>query len=136
MKKIILALLVLFWPVASFAATQIIVLNVSDAGSNRISYNYLCWLNSPNPLPNPNFVSAWKALGSSTGPSSPQVSALQNGTVVEVPATYTASAATPLATVESDIISDCASRQTYLNNIPGQGIYYGQTYNGASWSLQ
>ena len=58
MKKIIVFTLALFMPVASFATVQIVVLNVQDAGSNRITYNYLCWLNAVNPLPNPNFVSA------------------------------------------------------------------------------
>lgn len=137
MKKLMTSLFIVLMPLYTFAATQIIVLNVQDAGSNRVTYNYLCWLNSPNPLPNPSFVSAWKALGSSTGPSASQVTALQNGSVVEQFGSLTVSSSTLITSVQNTLISDCATRQTYINNIPGQGIYYGQTYvPGTGWVLQ
>jgi hypothetical protein len=136
MKKIIAVLLALMMPAVSWAAVQVIVLSVNDAGSNRITYNYLCWLNSPNALPNPGFVSAWKALGSSAGPNAAQMTALQNGTVTEQFANVTVSSATAIGSVENTMISDCNTRQSYINNIPGQGIFYGQTYNGTTWALQ
>lgn len=136
-KQVLLAIFICTLAAQSIlAAVQIVVLNVQDAGSNRITYNYLCWLNSPNPLPAPNFVSQWKALGASAGPTTAQVTALQNGTVVEQFASLTVSSSTLLSAVESTLTSDCASRQTYLTNIPGQGIYYGQTWNGTTWAQQ
>lgn len=136
MKRWIVVLVALMLPAVSFAAVQVIVLSVNDAGSNHVSYNYLCWLNSPNALPNPNFVSAWKALGSSAGPTTPQVTALQNGTVVEQSSSLVVSSATAITSVENTMISDCSTRQAYINGIPGQGIFYGQTWNGTTWVQQ
>ena len=136
MKKILVGVALFLVPVASFAAVQIVVLNASDAGSNRVTYNYLCWLNSPNALPNPSFVSQWKALGSSTGPSAAQITALQNGSVIEQFASITVSSSTAIGAVETTMISDCSARQSYVTTNPGQGIFYGQTYNGSSWTLQ
>jgi hypothetical protein len=136
MKTYLCAALLILIPLASFAATQIIVLSMQDAGSNRVIYNYLCWLNTPNPLPNPNFVSQWKAIGSSVGPSAPQITALQNGTVVEQIGIITVSSTTAIAAVQNTMISDCNSRQAYINTNPGPGTFYGQTWNGTSWVLQ
>lgn len=136
MKKLAVVLLSLFLPLASYAAVQVIVLNVSDAGSNNITYNYLCWLTPPNPLPNPSFASAWKALGSSTGPTGAQVAALQAGTTIERQFQVTLSSSTPFATVESVVISYCNNQQSYINGIPGAGFGYGYTWNGSTWVLQ
>ena len=136
MRKFTAIALSLLIPALSQAAVQIVVLNVSDAGSNKVQYNYLCWLNAPNPLPNPSFVSQWKALGSSAGPTTAQIAALQNGTVIEQTGALQEPTITPLATVESDIINDCTARQNYINGIPGQGIYYGVTWNGSQWVQQ
>jgi hypothetical protein len=136
MKKLLAFLLSMLIPMSAFSAVQVIVLNVSDAGSNRITYNYLCWLTSPNALPNPNFVSQWKALGSSAGPTTAQQTALTNGSVTEQFASLTVSSSTLITSVENTLISDCNTRQSYINGIPGQGIYYGQTYNGTTWALQ
>lgn len=136
MKKIIAILASLLLPVTAFGAVQVIVLNVNDAGSNNVSYQYLCWLTISNPVANPNFVSEWKASGSSAGPNSSQISALQAGTIKEESYSLTVSSTTPVSTVESDIISFCSTRQSYLNGIPGPGIYYGYTWGGSAWILQ
>lgn len=136
MKKFLSAISVLFLSASSFAATQIIVLGIHDAGSNRVTYDYLCWLNSPNPLPNPNFVSQWKAIGPSAGPTGGQITALTNGTVVEQAGNITVSSSTAIAAIQNTMISDCNTRQTYMNANPGPGTFYGQTWNGTSWVLQ
>lgn len=136
MRKTLAVSLMLLLPTMAIAAVQVIVLNVQDAGSGRVAYNYLCWINAPNALPNPNFVSAWKALGVSTGPSVAQVTALQNGTVLEQPGSVTVSSATAIAAVENTIISDCNTRQAYISAIPGAGSFYGFTWNGVSWVQQ
>jgi hypothetical protein len=136
MKKWLVSALMVLVPVASFAAVQVVVLNVQDAGSGRVSYNYLCWLNAPNPLPNPSFVSAWKALGASAGPSAAQITALQNGTVIEQTGSVTVSSATAISSVENTLTSDCSTRQAYISNIPGAGSFYGFTWNGTAWVQQ
>lgn len=136
MKRLLSFLVAMLIPMAAFSAVQVIVLNVSDAGSNRVTYNYLCWLNSPNALPNPNFVSQWKALGASTGPSAAQITALQSGSVIEQSSSLSVSSATLITSVENTMISDCGTRQTYMNNNPGQGIFYGFTWNGTAWVQQ
>lgn len=137
MKKLIAVLLSWLLPVAAFGAVQIVVLAVNDVGDNNLDYSFLCWLSqASNPLPKPGFASSWKALAPSAGPTAAQITALQNGTVVEKQFDLKFSTATPLATVESALISYCNGSQNYLNGIPGAGIYYGQTWTGSSWVLQ
>lgn len=138
MKRLFVLALALSLSVASFAAVQIVVLDTRDAGSNKVTYRYLCWLTAVNPLPNPNFVSAWTASsGVSAGPNAAQITALQNGTVIEQPGpAITVSSSTAVSAVENTMISNCNTAQQYLSNIPGPAIYYGQTWNGSSWILQ
>ena len=122
------------------AQTVAVALDVTDLGSNKMAVRYLCWLLPPsNPIPQPNFVSAWVAkTGVSTGPSAAQVTALQNGTVIEKQFSLPVSTGTLVTTIEQDIEADCKGQQQYLNGQPGPAIFYGFHNDGVPgvWAQQ
>jgi len=98
--------------------------------------NYLCWLTTANPIARPNAQSAWIASGASAGPQAAEISAIQSGTTIEREYSITVASTTPVATIESALITRCAGEQAYLSGIPGPSIWYGFNWNGTSWTQQ
>lgn len=136
MKKIsfLLALFVLA-ALPSFAATkQVIVLNQTSNGTD-VTYNVLFWYPITANLVTRTSGSLWVASGTSTGATTAEHTAIQNGSILEESGSVTVPVGTPIAAIQAILQQKWAKRNT---QIAGQGTnqFYGNFWDGGIWSAQ
>jgi hypothetical protein len=112
-------------------AIQIIILNTGVVPGYYV-INYALWAVPPADrqpaYANPNATSAW--INATTA----EITALQNGSVVESVQSTQFPTGTSPATIEAELVSRFNQYQTQISNA-NPWAYYGSTYNGSTWTL-
>jgi hypothetical protein len=112
-------------------AIQIIILNTGVVPGYYV-INYALWAAVPasrqTAYANPSATSAW------TGATTAEITALQNGSVVESVQSTQFPIGTLPATIEAELVNRFTQYQTQITNA-NPWAYYGSTYNGSAWTL-
>lgn len=131
MLKKLTVILALFGlvPVASWAAKQIVILDIQGGTSNMMTVNYLFWLTTAQPIAKPGLQSRW------AGASAGEISAIQAGTTIEEPYSVTVASATSTVTLKALLNAQFTARQNYFTSQLNPGAWYGIYYDSSTaWS--
>lgn len=113
-------------------ARQIIV-QEKNSITNYVEYKVVFWLTVPTAkqsyFANPNATSTVKDA------TTPEITALQNGSVVEEPKTVSYIANTNVNAIAADLVAKYNTEQTTFNLID-KYQYYGSYYDGSAWTVK
>lgn len=115
-------------------ARQIIVLETNPSDGGYISLNYVFWFAVPvgHEVTKPQFVSQAKG---SAAPNAAELTALQNGTVLEFYRSQSFSNTFTAAQIKAELQAEFASQQAYINSLPNINQYYGVFFDSVNgWS--
>lgn len=114
------------------AVKRVIVMAVSSNGT-ELNASGVMWFPITSGARPQTGGSQWIASGSSSGASTAENTAIQNGSIYEEPFGRTFPIATPAATMEAVLQQAWTLRNTQINGI-GSNIYYGVNWDGTTWA--
>jgi hypothetical protein len=118
---------------SGFAATKRIIVMTQSSNGTEITVSGVKWFPITTGARPQTFGSAWVASGTSTGASTAENTAIQNGAIYEEAFSRNFPVGTSAATIEATLIQAWIDRNAEING-NGANIYYGVWYDGASWS--
>jgi hypothetical protein len=114
------------------ANPQVIVLTESSNGINT-TYSGVFWFPITSGVRPVSSGSAWMASGSSAGATQTQINAINAGTILEVPWSFTFPTGFSVASIQAFVQQAWVNANAQLNGV-GPNLYYGYNWNGTSWA--
>jgi len=121
--------------VEAAGTVEIVVLTSSinvSANPPTQTYSGVYWIPITSGLRPVTSGSAWVANGTSSGASTAQVNAINSGSILEIPWSYTYPLGTPTTTFEAAVLAGWSQWNSQINGV-GPNVYYGVNYNGSTW---
>lgn len=114
------------------AVKRVIVLTQSSS-ETEITYNGLFWIPVTSGIRTQTAGSLWVANGTSLGAAAAENTAIQNGTILEVPWSFQFPVGTPAATIEITLQQAWTNKNAQVNAV-GPNQFYGFFYDGVAWA--
>lgn len=97
------------------------------------SFRYIFWLSVP--ATRQTFYANASATSNVKDATAGELTAIQNGQVLEEVYTGNYPAGTPIATIQSDLAAKYTARQTVITNL-NPWLYYGTSWDGTTWTVK
>lgn len=131
--RALLLLGILLLAAPAFAATKRIIVLTSSSNGVELNVSGVMWFVITTGARPQTSGSLWIASGTSSGASTAENTAIQNGTIYEEVFSRSFPVGTATATIQSALIQAWIDRNAQING-NGANVFYGVAYDGTSWS--